>query len=270
MIDFVDVNGVALRYRLSGEGDRRLVLIHEMGGTLESWSEVADMLAADYRILTYDTRGAGLSEKIRGEVSIDDLALDLLALLDHIGWGGNLYIAGCAVGAATAIRAISREPHRFDALAVLSPALGVAAQRRAETIAAGERLLKLGVRAVSDASWDRAFPPELRDNAARVNAIRCRKLGNDPESYAALYRMVAEMDLSTDLASISCPSLFVAGLFDQTRPPELVRAAAAAVAGARLEVIASGHVMQALTPERVAAVLRMFFAACSGSALERL
>lgn len=261
MIDFADVNGVALRYSLSGASTRRLVLVHEMGGTLESWTEVADHLAPDYQILTYDTRGAGLSEKIRGEVGIDDLASDLLALLDHIGWEDGLSIAGCAVGAAIAIRAIVRQPARFVALAALSPALGVATAKRDETIAAGDRLIELGVRTVSDSSWDRAFPLLLRDNAERVNAVRCRKLGNDPESFAALYRMVATMDVASDLSGIACPTFFLAGRHDQTRTPEMVQAYSAQVPDARFGVVESGHVMQALTPDPVAECLRDFFAA---------
>ena len=36
-MDFIEANGVGLRCELSGGGDRTLVLVHEMGGSLESW-----------------------------------------------------------------------------------------------------------------------------------------------------------------------------------------------------------------------------------------
>jgi len=65
-MDFIEVNGTALRYDLTGSGASTLVLIHEMGGTLESWDMVLPMLSAKRRILRYDTRGAGLSQKVRG------------------------------------------------------------------------------------------------------------------------------------------------------------------------------------------------------------
>ena len=60
-MNFVEVNGTALRYELSGRGVSTLVLIHEMGGTLESWDLVRFHLAGKRQILRYDTRGAGLS-----------------------------------------------------------------------------------------------------------------------------------------------------------------------------------------------------------------
>ena len=44
-MDFIEVNGVGLRYELSGSGERTVVLIHEMGGALESWDEVVPRLA---------------------------------------------------------------------------------------------------------------------------------------------------------------------------------------------------------------------------------
>ena len=65
-MDFVELDGVGLRYELSGTGDRTLVLVHEMGGSLESWDGVAPRFAESRRVLRYDTRGAGLSQKVRG------------------------------------------------------------------------------------------------------------------------------------------------------------------------------------------------------------
>ena len=44
-MDFIEANGAGLRCELSGEGDRTLVLVHEMGGSLESWDEVAPRFA---------------------------------------------------------------------------------------------------------------------------------------------------------------------------------------------------------------------------------
>lgn len=88
-MDFVEVNGTALRYELSGRGASTLVLIHEMGGTLESWDLVAPLLSSRRTILRYDTRGAGLSQKVRGPLSIDTLADDLVALIDKLGIAGK-------------------------------------------------------------------------------------------------------------------------------------------------------------------------------------
>ena len=50
-MDFIEANGAGLRCELSGGGDRTLVLVHEMGGSLESWDDVAPRLAKSRRVL---------------------------------------------------------------------------------------------------------------------------------------------------------------------------------------------------------------------------
>lgn len=56
-MDFIELDGVGLRYELSGKGDRTLVLVHEMGGSLESWDDVSPRFGESRRVLRYDTRG---------------------------------------------------------------------------------------------------------------------------------------------------------------------------------------------------------------------
>ena len=130
-MDFIEVNGTALRYDLAGSGASTLVLIHEMGGTLESWDLVLPMLSAKRRVLRYDTRGAGLSQKVRGTLTIDTMVDDLMALMDALGIAGKVALAGVAVGGAIALHAAVRFPQRVAAVVASSPAIGIAPDRRA-------------------------------------------------------------------------------------------------------------------------------------------
>jgi 3-oxoadipate enol-lactonase len=107
-MDFIELDGIALRYDLSGTGDRTLVLVHEMGGSLESFDEVAPRFAPSRRVLRYDTRGAGLSQKVRGVLGIDTMADDIAGLLDALGIDGKVALAGIAVGGAIALHFAAR------------------------------------------------------------------------------------------------------------------------------------------------------------------
>ena len=78
----LEVNGTALRYEPSGSGSRASVLLHETGGSLASWELVAPRLAAERRVLRYDARGAGMSEKVRGRLGLDTLLADLGGAFD--------------------------------------------------------------------------------------------------------------------------------------------------------------------------------------------
>ena len=120
-MDFIEANGVGLRCELSGGGDRTLVLVHEMGGSLESWDDVAPQFAKSRRVLRYDTRGAGLSQKVRGELTLDTMADDIAALLDQFGIGGKVALAGIAVGGAVALHFAARYKERTTAVAGRQP-----------------------------------------------------------------------------------------------------------------------------------------------------
>jgi 3-oxoadipate enol-lactonase len=257
-MDFIEVNGVGLRYELAGSGNRTVVLIHEMGGSLESWDKVAPVLAADRRVLRYDTRGAGMSEKVRGRLSIDTMVDDLPALLDALGITGKVAFAGIAVGGAIALHAAVRLPLRVSAAIVGSPATGIAPDRRVAVLARVERIEREGMRVAVDDSMANGYPPELRTDAARFAAFRARWLGNDPASYAAIYRMLAGTDLQGELARIACPVLVLAGRLDRTRPPVLVEPVARLIPGARYQVLETGHYMAVVTPELIGAAVREF------------
>jgi 3-oxoadipate enol-lactonase len=251
---WIDVNGASLRYDITGTGASRLVLIHEMGGALETWDAVLPLLPGS-SILRYDMRGHGLSEKVR-EQRFDDLVEDLRQLLGEVGWQNRVVLAGVAVGAAVAAGFALAHPARAAALLLMAPATGIPPARRADTMALAEQIRTGGLRPRVDTRLPATFPEDFRHDLGRVAAFRGRSLGNDPESYAATYRMLLDLDLSARLPELRCPALVLAGTRDGTRPPERVAADAALIPGARFEAIDSGHVMPVLTPDIVAAKLQ--------------
>jgi 3-oxoadipate enol-lactonase len=259
-MDFIEVNGTALRYDLTGDsaGTSTLVLIHEMGGTLESWDAVVPLLARGRRVLRYDTRGAGLSQKIRGPLSIDTMVDDITALLDALAIAGKVALAGVAVGGAIALHAAVRRPERIATIAVSSPAVGIAPDRRPAVLARVERIEREGMQAAAD-THDSSYPPALRGDAARFAAFRARWLGNDPASYGAIYRMLVATDLQPELSKITCPALVLACALDGTRPPALVEPVARAIPGARYAVLETGHYAAVQTPELYAQAMTEFF-----------
>ena len=248
-MDFIELNGVALRYELSGKGDRTLVLVHEMAGSLESFDDVVPRLAESRRVLRYDTRGAGMSQKVRGELGVDTMADDIAAMLDALGITNKVALAGIALGGAIALHFAARYPERTSAVVVSSPATGVAPERRP---AALERLLKIEAAGMAFAvvdSMQNGYAPELRGDIARFERYRARWLGNDPASYAAIWRMLAGLDMQDELARLRCPVLVIGGSFDRVRPPALAEATANSIPGARYIEIPSGHYMPVQTPE---------------------
>jgi 3-oxoadipate enol-lactonase len=259
-MDWIELNGVGLRYDLSGSGDETLVLVHEMGGTLESWDLVLPLLKTGTTILRYDTRGAGQSTKLRGTADIDAMTADVAALLDATGRTRPVTIMGGAVGGAITLRFAARYPERTRALLAFGPATGIPAERRPAVLDHADRLEREGMRAAADSDLARAYPEALRTDRRRFERYRARWLANDPGSYAAIYRMLAGLDMRDDLAAIRCPALVLAGTHDPLRPPATVEPIARTIPGARFEPAETGHYASTQTPELVAARIDAFLA----------
>jgi 3-oxoadipate enol-lactonase len=251
-MDFIELDGVALRYELSGKGDRTLVLVHEMGGSLESWDEVAPRFAGSRRVLRYDTRGAGLSQKVRGELGLDTMTADIAGLLDALGIAGKVALAGVAVGGAIALHFAARYPERTSAVVVGSPATGIAPDRRAAALERVAQIEASGMALVVEGSMLNGYAPELRGDVRRFERFQARWLGNDPGSYAAIWRMLANADMQDELTRLRCPVLVIGGSLDRVRPPPLAEAVAKTIPGARYIEVRTGHYMAVQTPDLIA------------------
>jgi len=248
-MDWVEVDGVSLRYELAGSGANTIVLVHEMGGSLETWDDMLPALVKHWRVLRYDTREAGFSEKTGHVPDIATMTNEIAGLLDALNITAPVAIAGCALGGAIAMHFAASHPQRTAALMAMSPATIVASDLRAATLARADKAEQEGMRSVTDGIFDLAYPPALRGNADRYRIARARLLGVHPASFAVIYRMLAGTDLTADLARIRCPTLVVAGAYDQLRTPAHLRTIASQIPGAQFEIIESGHYIPVQTPE---------------------
>ena len=257
-MNWIERNGVSLRYEHRSGSGPTLVLVHEMGGTLESWEEIVPRLAGNVPVICFDGRGSGLSTKLRREARIEDLAADIGIVLEAACVYEPVILAGIAVGGAVALHFASRNPDRVAGLVPFGPATGVDADRRATTLARAEAVEGAGMGAIAEAALSQSYPQALRDEVGRFERLRARWLGNDPGSYAAILRLLAGLDMRDDLAAIRCPTLVLAGRNDLVRPPDTVRLVADQIPGARFDVIDSGHFASIQAPAAFAEALAGF------------
>lgn len=238
-LQWIETNGARFRYEYRHGGAGTLVLVHEMGGRLESFDGVMAGLGERWSILRYDQRGAGQSDRIAGSLSIDTPAADLAGLVDALEITGPVVVVGAALGASIAIRFAAKWPARVAALVLLAPSTGLIPGNYAETIKKIEALEKHA----------REGTPALAGNGTRLA---------DPASSAATWRMLVGLDLAEDLAGLCCPTLVVAGSQDTFRPPAHVAEVAARIPGAQSLVLNTGHVMAIDTPDLVVATIATF------------
>jgi len=117
-----NVNGVRIRYELSGDGVIPLVLVHGSWGSQRVWDLAVPKLAPSFRVLTYDRRGHGDSELVSGQGSVCDDVGDLAALIEHLGLAPT-YVAGNSFGASITLRLAAARPDLLRGIMAHEPPL---------------------------------------------------------------------------------------------------------------------------------------------------
>ena len=115
-------SGLKLHYQWVGSGPD-LVMVHGITGNLAVWHlQIVPALAEHFRILTYDLRGHGYSDAPPTGYSPDDMAGDLLGLLDELEVERPV-IAGHSYGADIALYFAARNPERVSEVIAIESAL---------------------------------------------------------------------------------------------------------------------------------------------------
>jgi pimeloyl-ACP methyl ester carboxylesterase len=213
----ISVGDVLLSYKQAGEGSD-FVLIHGLGGDLHVWDSEAAVFSRHHRVLRFDVRGCGASDKPPGPYSPALFARDIDALLAglHIP---AAHVLGISMGGVIAQRLALDFPARVRSLVLVSTSSEV----KQHAIAMWQWLADLIEREGFDASTadaSRAFSPAFAAAHPEVVAeIGRRNAANDPRAYAAAARAVSDYNWTEELRRVVAPTLILQGLEDQLTPP---------------------------------------------------
>jgi pimeloyl-ACP methyl ester carboxylesterase len=123
----VAVNGISLAvHEWPGRGPA-LVCIHGLTANHTCWASIADILSPQYRLIAYDLRGRGESDKPEKGYSLEIHTRDLLGLLDHYGLRKPV-LMGHSLGAHIALRFAAHHPQRVSKLVLFDGGLDVRAE----------------------------------------------------------------------------------------------------------------------------------------------
>ncbi len=252
------VGDVTLNYRIDGSGEP-LVCIHGVGSSLEAWSCVVERLKDSFTILTFDLRGHGQSSRVKGRYEIDDFVNEALVLADKAGFS-RFNLAGFSLGGLIAQRLALTHLDRLHRLVLLSTVAGRTPDERTRVL---ERLAALRAGTPADhhnASLSRWLTEAFQAaNPEIIARLRQRDAENDPECYAAAYRVLAETDFGGFLDQIRCPTLIATGEDDAGSNPRMARYMHERIPGSTLSILPGlRHSILIEAPDTVANLMREF------------
>lgn len=245
-------------YEMVGDGPP-LVLLPGTFSDRRVWHRVLGSLQRRHRCLLYDPRGTGQTPDPGKPFGVDDLAEDVLQLMDQVGWT-RVDLVGHSLGSATALTIAGRHPSRVRRLVTIAPALGVDAHL-ATVLDHWEALARSDV---DDTALARALVLDAFGRAAfdRIVPAVIHDWARHPIARDTILRFVAcdrRQDVGTMARRVDAPTLILAGDEDALAGVASAERLAALLPGARLEVIAgSGHTPQVERPAAVARRLLPF------------
>lgn len=251
---------VALHHEVAGPPDGPvLILIGSLGTRLTMWDPQVAALSDRFRVVRCDVRGHGGSPVPVGPYAISDLGADLVALLDTLAIE-RAHVCGLSIGGMTSLWVAAHAPERVHRLVACCTTARFE-PGAAEGYLGRARLVRTdGLEDIADAVIGRWFTDDFA--AARpevVGRMRADLIATPREGYAACCEALAALDLTAELGRIAAPTLVIAGADDVATPPAYGEAIAAAVPGARREILAdAAHLANLERPEQVNQLLTEF------------
>ena len=245
-----------LNAEISGpEGGAPLVLVHALGTNLRLWDGLIPLLPPTLRILRFDLRGHGLSDVPPAPYAMGALVRDTERLMDHFGLK-DAVILGLSIGGLVAQGLAVKRLDLIRAMVLSNTAAKIGRpeqwSERTAAIRAG------GMEALADATMERLFGRNWRLNPA-MPTLRAMFTATDPEGWCGCAAAISGTDFYETTATLTLPTLAVAGANDGSTPPDLVRETAELVRGHRFQLLrGAGHVPMAEKPAEYAAVLTAF------------
>lgn len=254
------VRGIKMVYDDLGQGDV-ILLIHGQPFNRNMWKYQVEEFSKNHRLIIPDLRGYGESGITEGIVLLDEIALDLLCLLEDLNIS-KATVIGLSMGGQIALELYKLRPDLFQSIILADT------EARAEDEKGYESRINLSKRILEDGM--KKFTQErikhfMCDNTFKskpeiVNHLTQMMITTSPAGSAAVQRGRAErLDYTPLLKRIDFPALIIVGALDEFTPIESAEYMHQRITNSKLVIIENcGHVSNMEQPEEFNRALKEF------------
>lgn len=235
----IELSSFSTEIAQAGEGPT-LLLIQGLGTDHRAWNPIVECLSPYLRVVTFDNRGVGRASPVGSETTIEQLADDAAAVIEHLG-EGPVHVGGVSLGGGIAMRVGSRHPGLVRSLSLHSTAARPD-PRLLSILDYRLRILDSG----SAGQLLRAFVAMFAWSPAGMSLTKLPEGSTeiDPselDQYRQHVRVAQEQWMTDDeLAKITAPTLITVGSADIITTPDHSAELHRGIAGSELVTIAGG------------------------------
>lgn len=242
-------NNLTMYYELEGEGPETVVLVGGLTRDHSIWNDFRKELVKSFRVLVFDNRGAGQTDKPEGPYSTEMLGDDLYYLLKALHLGSSSFV-GHSMGGFLLEYLGAKHPEYVKKLVLCSaaaeqPPLGKEYLSERIKLARDPSVpLETSIRSALPWLYTTAFCFE--ENIARIIDMARRNPYPQPAE-ALISQAIAclEHNARPVLGSIRCPTLVITGAEDKVMTPSIAMELAASIPGAKCTIIpGAAHMIQ--------------------------
>jgi class 3 adenylate cyclase len=211
---------IHIAYQVAGEGELDLVYVPGFVSNLElNWEErdrayFYSRLAAFSRLILFDKRGTGLSDRSAGIASLEVRMDDVRAVMDAAGCE-RAALFGSSEGGPTSMLFAATYPERTRALALY----GTYARNQGLSADGLKRRIELIKRSWGTGEYARALAPDKANDETYLRKLaRWERQGASPSAAIALMRMNRDIDVGDILSTIQVPTLILHRVGDSRIP----------------------------------------------------
>lgn len=239
------INGIHIHYESHGVGEP-LLLIQGLGANATGWAMQIPEFSRKFRVVIFDNRGAGRSEKPNEPYTMSQMADDAAGVLDKLGIG-SAHVFGMSLGGMIAQELALSRRERVRTLVLGGTMCGgpKATFAGAELVIKFISLMGLPIAEAIEAGLSLVYSDEFI--AAKKDELVSRALENihlTAPSYALQRQFMAVVGFNTydRLPSLRIPTLVLAGTDDKVMPAANAHVLADVIPGARLvQFEGAGH-----------------------------
>jgi 3-oxoadipate enol-lactonase len=236
----ITANGISMHYTLNGAAGAPVVtLSHSLATHLGMWEPQVAALAAQYRVLRYDTRGHGETDAPGGAYSLDLLAEDAKALLSALGIERTHFI-GLSMGGMIGQLLALKHLEMLRSLILCDTSSRVPPEAKPmwdERIRVAETQ---GMEPHVEPTIGRWFTaPFLKGRPDVVEGVRSMIRGTKPQGYIGCGHAIKALDLTDQLQRISVPTLVIVGEDDPGTPVAAARTIHERITGSEFVILKS-------------------------------